>query len=330
MKCLSDILISIVTSCYNKSEFLEDTINSVLRQSHRNFEWIIVNDGSTDSSSKIILSQNDNRIKYYAIKNSGQAFSSNFGLKFVKGSYVKFLDADDILNEDHLKEQLRIANGRQDILVSCSWARFYDNNILGARFLKETVWQDLTNFEWIKSALRQESDMMPAWLWLIPITLLKKVGGWNIHDSMNNDFEFSIRLLINVQEVKFASNAIVYYRSGYNSMSALKSKVDFQKAIFSNELGCSHLLNYQNTQEMRALCADRFQAWVYRIYPTDKNLVNYLEQKIKKLGGSTRKMNGSNLFILFRILLGWKIAKQIQVHNYLFRSFLKAKMFNII
>ena len=320
---MSDILISIITTCYNKSEFLEEAINSVLRQSHYNFEWIIINDGSTDNSSKIILSQSDNRIKYYEIENCGQAVSSNYGLTLAKGNYIKFFDADDVLNEDHLKEQLRIADSRQDILVSCLWARFYNNNILTARFTRETVWQNLESFEWIKKALRQESDMMPAWLWLIPANLLKNVGGWNTNDSMNNDFEFSIRLLLNVREVKFADKAILYYRSGNNTMSTSKSKVDFQKAVFSNELGCNHLINYNNTPEIKKLCADRFQGWVYRIYPIDKKLVEYLEEKIKTLGGSTRQMKGSDLFNIFRFILGWKIAKQLQLKKTRVDNFLK-------
>ncbi len=320
---MSDILISIITTCYNKSEFLEEAINSVLRQSHYNFEWIIINDGSTDISSKIILSQSDNRIRYYEIENSGQAVSCNYGLTLVKGTYIKFFDADDILNEDHLKEQLRIADSSQDILVSCKWARFYNNDIHTANFVRETVWQNLESFEWIKKALRQESDMMPAWLWLIPAKLLKNIGGWNTNDSMNNDFEFSIRLLLNVREVKFADKAILYYRSGNNSMSTSKSKVDFQKAVFSNELGCSHLLNYSNTDEIKSLCADRFQEWVYRIYPVDKKLVEHLEEKIKKLGGSTRIMKGSNLFNFFRFILGWKIAKQLQLKKTQVDNFLK-------
>jgi glycosyltransferase involved in cell wall biosynthesis len=306
-------LISVITTCYNKAPYLNEAINSVLNQSYQNFELIIINDGSTDDSEKIILSKKDSRIKYFRFPNQGQAASSNYALSIAKGKYIKFLDADDIMNTEHLTEQIQLMDNREDLLVSCSWGRFHNGDINTALFEPESVWQDMSNILWIKSALSQKSDMMAVWLWLIPASIINKVGGWNLRDSMNNDFEFSMRLLLNVTHVKFAVNAKMYYRSGINSMSVTKSVKEFRKAIYSNELGCEHLLAFEDSSQTRKLCADRLQEWLFRIYPMDRVLERELELKIKKLGGSSRKFESGFFFTLFRKSFGWKIAKKLKL-----------------
>lgn len=103
----SDILISVVMPVYNSSAYLPDAIESILGQSYQNFEFIIVNDGSTDHSEEIIESYNDPRIKYIRLEqNFGNAYSRNLGLQNAKGKYVMIQDSDDMSLPDRMKIQL--------------------------------------------------------------------------------------------------------------------------------------------------------------------------------------------------------------------------------
>lgn len=102
-------LISIITPVYNSELFISETINSVLAQSYANFEHIIIDDCSDDNSVKIIQSYiaKDSRIKLLSLKtNSGAAVARNLGLKHAKGSYICFLDSDDIWFPSKLEKQL--------------------------------------------------------------------------------------------------------------------------------------------------------------------------------------------------------------------------------
>lgn len=305
-------LISIIMPCYNASDYLKEAINSVIIQTYKNFELILINDGSTDDSEKIIQSYQDKRIRYFFQENKGQCAASNFGLSIAKGNYIKFFDADDVMNELHLEALLKKLNGRTDALASCAWGRFYDSNPLSAKFIPETVWQDLDSLTWIKKALSQQYDMMGAWVWLIPKSVLEKTGGWDATLSLNNDFEFSIRLLLAVKEVLFTSDAKMYYRSGNSSLSQRPSEQAFNAAMRSTDMGCSYLLQRDNSPVMKQLCANRYQEWLYRMYPDAPLLQKEVEQKIKQLGGSNRSMDGGNVFKLLSSLFGWKAAKQLQ------------------
>jgi GT2 family glycosyltransferase len=305
--------VSIIMPCYNASSFLKEAINSVLKQTHQQFELILVNDGSTDDSETIIRSFQDNRIRYYYQENKGQCAASNFGLAKATGDFIKFFDADDIMNETHLEAQLKKLNGRTDAVASCAWGRFYDGNPQSAKFIPEPVWKDMNSMDWIKTALSQQYDMMGGWLWLIPKQVIQNTGGWDERLSLNNDFEFSIRLLLTVKDVLFSEGAKMYYRSGNSSLSQRPSEKSFRAAVLSTGLACAYLLEKDSSKEMKQLCADRYQEWLFRIYPSYPALEKEIEQQINALGGSNRKMDGGKVFQWLSAILGWKNTKHLQL-----------------
>lgn len=94
---------SIIIPLYNKEKDILDTLKSVLNQSHTDFEIIIVNDGSTDDSERVIKTLVDERIKYFSKQNEGVALTRNYGVNKAKYEHVVFLDADDHWHLDHLE-----------------------------------------------------------------------------------------------------------------------------------------------------------------------------------------------------------------------------------
>jgi glycosyltransferase involved in cell wall biosynthesis len=305
-------LVSVITPCFNAASYIRSAIDSVLSQTYTNIELLLINDGSTDETEAIILSYADPRIRYFSQNNKGQCAASNYGLSHAKGEYLKFFDADDVMNAMHIEAQLNKLNGQKDALASCAWGRFYDHNYKSAKFIPEPVWKDLPAMEWIKQSLTQKYDMMGAWLWLIPRGVIAKTGGWDERLSLNNDFEFSMRLLTHVTEIKFAEEAKLYYRSGITSLSQQPSLKAFEAAVLSTDLGCSYLLSKEDTSYTRQLCADRYKEWLFRIYPAHKELAALLETKIQELGGSNRTMEGGIVFRFLSVLFGWKKAKLLK------------------
>jgi glycosyltransferase involved in cell wall biosynthesis len=108
---LKNPIISIIIPTYNRCNLLPRAINSVLNQSFKNFELIIVDDGSTDETKKIIEKylKKNSRIKYIYQKNSGSpAQPRNTGIKIAKGNYIAFLDHDDEWFNDKLEKQIKM------------------------------------------------------------------------------------------------------------------------------------------------------------------------------------------------------------------------------
>lgn len=105
-------LVSIVIPLYNKEKAIENTLSSVLKQTYTNFEAVVVDDGSTDESRKIVekMAVKDKRIILYHKENGGVSTARNYGLKMAKGKWVTFLDADDELLPDNLETLVELVN----------------------------------------------------------------------------------------------------------------------------------------------------------------------------------------------------------------------------
>lgn len=101
-------LISIIMPVYNGANYIAEAIQSVLKQSYKNWELLIINDGSTDISEVIIYSFTDNRITYFKQENKGVGSARNLGLANMNGNYFCFLDADDVFPENSLTSRLSI------------------------------------------------------------------------------------------------------------------------------------------------------------------------------------------------------------------------------
>lgn len=98
-------LFSVIIPCYNRSEMISDTISSVLNQTERDFELILVDDGSTDDTKDVIKKwiEKDNRILLVEQANSERGKARNHGWKCANGEWICFLDSDDLMLADHLK-----------------------------------------------------------------------------------------------------------------------------------------------------------------------------------------------------------------------------------
>lgn len=112
------LAITVLMSCYNAARWLEEAINSVLNQTFKEFEFIIVDDGSTDDTLEIIqrFAARDHRIVIIAKPNTGLADSLNVGLAKARGEWIARLDADDICAPNRLKQQYDYARAHQKVV----------------------------------------------------------------------------------------------------------------------------------------------------------------------------------------------------------------------
>jgi glycosyltransferase involved in cell wall biosynthesis len=108
--------VSIIIPCYNGEEFLDQTLASILWQTHQSWECVLIDDGSTDKSAEIFHRYvlKDSRFRYHYQKNRGAAAARNVGISLARGTYIQFLDDDDLLLPERLAVCLSAFHERQD------------------------------------------------------------------------------------------------------------------------------------------------------------------------------------------------------------------------
>jgi len=127
-----DHKVSVVMITYNRANFLPDSIGSVLLQAHTNLELIVVDDGSSDDTQKVIDEFQDPRIKYYYVEHCGFLTKlRNYGINHSHGNYIAFLDSDDIWTKDKISSQLTISKENQKVgFCFCDVEEFDETGII--------------------------------------------------------------------------------------------------------------------------------------------------------------------------------------------------------
>lgn len=233
--------ISIIIPIYNAEKYLQETIESVLRQTYQNWELILVNDGSTDNSALICRSwyENDNRIKYIETKNQGACYARNKGIEDSKGEYIFFMDADDLLTPDclqHLKAQLIIHS--VDIVSGNSQAFKKNKNYAPCALHSNDVVDSVTMLNDVLTGRTIGS------IWG---KLYKKKSIENVlfHEGLllGQDINFLTRLFLEKKNLKVFRDSHVVYRyrivgnsishSKKNSAKKVKSYIDAMLDIYN-------------------------------------------------------------------------------------------------
>ena len=112
--------ISVIIPTFNREKTIVDSIKSVLNQSYRNIELIVVDDGSTDNTESLVKSIKDRRLKYIKLEhNNGACYARNIGIERARGKYIAFQDSDDVFHQDKLKKQLNNLKSNKSDLDFC-------------------------------------------------------------------------------------------------------------------------------------------------------------------------------------------------------------------
>lgn len=132
------IAVSVIIPIYNKSEYIQRCARSLISQSFKNFEVLFVDDGSTDDSADLCeeIVKNDSRFRLIIQKNAGVAVARNFGIKAAQGKYLAFVDPDDTVDEDFLKELFEKAESEKAQITCCGYIT-KRNDITRDEFLPE-------------------------------------------------------------------------------------------------------------------------------------------------------------------------------------------------
>lgn len=309
--------VSVIMPAFNAAAFISEAIDSVLCQSFSDLEIVVVDDGSSDETAAIVSQINHPRLQLIRQDNQGQSVAINAGVAHSRGAYIKLLDADDWLNPTHIESQWKAIDDQPGMLASCRWGYFVNDSTKPNTRNEHTNKDYESPLEWLVDSLTRDEGMMGGWMWLIPRSLWERAGGFDPRLSLNNDFHFSIKLLLASQGVRFARDAVYSYRKGLaGALSGTSGRHAMESAFLTTQLGTDLLLQREDSPRIRKVCADRYQRWLFQFYPKYPDLVSHSEQRIEELGGSQLELQGGLILKMLKLLIGWKGVKSLQNLTY--------------
>ncbi|MBM3250937.1 MAG: glycosyltransferase family 2 protein [Candidatus Nealsonbacteria bacterium] len=206
-------LVSIVMSVYNGERFLKESIDSLLNQTYKNIEIILVNDGSTDRTREIASSFQDERIVFIDRNhNLGLTKSLNEGLQYVHGDYIARLDVGDVALPTRIKEQVNFLEGHPEIGIIGSGIELFYNN----QTLKKYIYAP--NHKTIKKQLLRFVNPLPHSTLMIRAEIIKKLNGYCEAFLRSQDYDLLLRGL-NVTKLASLPKVLVRWRFDPLSLS---------------------------------------------------------------------------------------------------------------
>ena len=233
---MSNPIVSIVVPCYNHGKYLPETLDSVMAQSFKDWECVIVDDGSTDDTEAVALDycKKDTRFKYIYQENQGAPVACNTGFRSTSGEFILRLDADDLIASSYVEKAVAHFMDFPETSIVCCRGRYfgsYNNPIILPEYSYETL---LFNNCFFCSIFFRRSDY-------------DKTDGYNPNMRNGlNDWDFWITLLSPDSIVYCIDEVLFYYRTGGNSIITKNRNAKKQTEELCRQLYFNHKDKYQD------------------------------------------------------------------------------------
>ncbi|RRA90387.1 glycosyltransferase family 2 protein [Paenimyroides viscosum] len=326
------MLVSVIVPVYNVEKYINDCIESILNQTYINFELIIINDGSTDNSEFVLkeFAVRDNRIKLLNINNSGVSYARNFGVKKATGEFICFVDSDDIVKPDYIKDLIDSA----DIVI---------NGFIIEEVLNKCTKIVIPKIDCFKVDVQEAKilDNIPLLCLSSPISKLFKKSiiiendlEFDENINIGEDYVFVLNYLNFCKSISFRKKTNYVYFRRSNSLSTSYKKVEeeilAEKLIFFNSINTFEHFGYR-TSHIIPLIYKEFSKHAYRILFSIYNQSNgYSKKKRVSLINNIEKTQYERIKKMFKYnglkgnLISLLLSKNfIYFSDFLFKAILK-------
>lgn len=219
---------SVVIPLYNKQKYIAQTLQTVLNQSFVDFEIVIINDGSTDSSEEIVESFSDSRINYFSTENQGAAAARNLGIDKSTSPYIAFLDADDLWFENHLEEFKNLIDRFPDAgMYANRYELIFEN---GSKYQPSFYgisddYEGLVNDYFAASLHYAVASSISI---AVPKSIFAEVGSFKNYISSGQDTDMWIRIALHSQIIignKLTSSYLHFIEGSLSKTAILEKKI---------------------------------------------------------------------------------------------------------
>jgi glycosyltransferase involved in cell wall biosynthesis len=216
-------LVSIIIPTYNRGDLITETLDSIINQTHSNWECIIVDDGSSDNTAEVLRRyiQNDIRFQYHQRpidKQKGANACRNYGFELSKGKYVKWFDSDDIMHPDFLAKQVQVLSDQPELDFCASFSETFIgiiDNVVAFNNPEVYIDDQNTLFNYIIGKL---IFLTPSPLWRKSFLNGKNLFDETLFNAHETDFNFS--RLVEGARFKYLKEMLFFVRRGHVSIDS--------------------------------------------------------------------------------------------------------------
>ena len=276
--------ISIILPVYNSEETIRETINSVLDQTYKNIELIVVNDGSTDESEKIckqIEINNKDVMKFFSIKNSGVSNARNFGIEKSTGEYITFIDSDDKYDKNYIKYMLNELINNDGDIITCGYKTFgrSENTF---RVTSTQIYNN-ENAQYI-GKLQENQLFNQIWHKLYKTNIIKETNiKFDGEIDLGEDYIFNLKYMKYVQKAIAIADVLYFYRVKDNGLNYKyrADKFEIEYSLLKNMESCFIENNYTNMEPVYIQYVKTYFNGILYIF--DKNNRIKYSERLKQL-----------------------------------------------
>lgn len=270
-----------IVPVYNASRYINECINSLINQSYPNIEIIVVDDGSTDDSLRVLQSYSS--IVVLRQKNKGASAARNYGLSVATGELVQFLDADDYIGENKIEIQVKQWMQMPDsqTVVFGPWTKI-GVSVENMGKNQKSVWHNYDNPIDILLDFSLNNCCVPLSAYLIPKNVIRKSGLWNELLSQNDDGEYFSRVLLHATKLVYCNCALSYYRSTPNSLSKAQSPRAAMSRVVSQISMAKIMLKSNNVEVANEAIYKMISDTLHSLYPYYKEARKKGEDYLKE------------------------------------------------
>lgn len=220
-------LVSIIVPVYNAEKYLNRCLNTLLSQTYTDIEILIIDDGSNDNSLEILKEYSDNRIKVYAKENTGVSSARNIGIEKSNGEYILFVDADDYVNEDMVKELIKEVDDLYSLI-------FCDNYEIWEKGIDRRSLFEMETGEIDRSVVLREVASGRAGLVCSKLVSKRVIHENNIRFNENikisEDQIFFLEVVEKITKFKYINKSLYYYDRRNEESATIK----YQENLLNN------------------------------------------------------------------------------------------------
>lgn len=277
-----DELVSVVVPVYNVEKYVARCIKSILHQTYKNIEILIINDGSTDNSlEECNYFLDDVRVKVFTKKNGGLSDARNYGLKRAKGKYICFIDSDDYIHPKYIELLYQFITEKKLDIIECSYVR---------SSLNDYNWDLEKNFEIdVYSGieyLKKGIGFPMAWNKMYKTSLFIDNNIYYPYGKYNEDEGTTYKLMYNAQTVGFVDIKLYcYYKNSESIMQNYSlRRLDYidlmnEKANYFKEKQDNYLCSLAMKEELNGILLNYYKV---KNYLKNKDVSNKLKKDYRK------------------------------------------------
>lgn len=308
-------LISIIIPVYNAESYIKKCIDSILSQKYNNFEIIIVDDGSTDSSLSIIKKYETKNIKIVSKQNEGVSIARNTGLEKATGKYVFFVDSDDYLEKDCLESAIKYMLDKNLDILKFSYVKELNKYKRQNKFTVPTnkVYQQ-TNYKQLYKYILSTNDFCNIWNCIMKKEILKDIK-FDTKITFGEDFIFFVEAFLKSKRIMFINEVFYHYTVNNNSITHkfnfFKNKKILLDGLYVNKK-ISKLISYDYKKiwKNKSILLDNLDNCIYN--SNYREFKNYLKIITEIMNNNEYSFTIDSHSKLNKLLEGKKISYLIE------------------